>query len=85
MAQKNTGTHDLQYHGLVTITPDSAAKDVIDKLNGTQLNDKHIVIREYKNREYVADQKALDELNTQHQGDRRHQYSESYLVSKLKL
>lgn len=82
MAQKNTRTHDLQFHGLVTITPDSVAKEVIKKLNGNKINGRHVDIHEYQARYWENDPRISEdqfkELNINRQGDRRSRHLEIY-------
>ena len=45
---KNINT--VEYHGLVTIEPDSLALRAILKLNRKPINGKHIAVRQYHNR-----------------------------------
>jgi len=82
MAQKNTQTHDLQFHGLVTIIPDSVAKEVIKKLNGNKINGRHVDIHEYQARYWHNDPRISEdqfkELSINRQGDRRSRHLEIY-------
>ena len=44
-----------EYHGLVKIEPDTAARRVIKKLNRKAINGKHIAVREYHIRNWHND------------------------------
>ncbi len=46
------------YHGMVTVLPDSSARRLIRKLNGMDLNGKKVMVREFRKRSrngYVFD------------------------------
>ena len=44
-----------EYHGLVRIEPDAAAKRAVNKLNRKAINGKHIAVREYHTRNWHND------------------------------
>ena len=74
LAKKQIETDKIEYHGLVTILPDSIAKRAIKKLNGKMLNGKYIVIAEYKNRSWHNDQRVNPIIKIEsdrRKGDRR--------------
>lgn len=86
VVQKNLKTHQLQYHGLVMITPDSVAKKTIVKLTSHAIKDKPVAIREYQSRSIDNDRRNkknllaefdyINKFNDRRKSDRRHQYSE---------
>lgn len=64
------------YHCLVSINPDSAAKRVIIKLNRKVFKGRHIVIREYEHRLWQNDPRVNmhewnEELSNKRKGERR--------------
>ncbi len=82
MAQKDAQTHDLQFHGLITIIPDSAAKEAIKKLKGNKINGRLVDIHEYQAR-YMQNDPRINEdqlkaLSVSRQGDRRCRHMEIY-------
>jgi hypothetical protein len=87
MAQKDIKTHDLQYHTLVTIMPDSVAKEAVKKIKWTEikLKGRDVAIREYQSRSCQNDPRSRKEqagrLNDQRQSDRRRQYSGIFPIS----
>ena len=52
-------TNTMEYHGLVTIEPDTAAQRVIKKLNRKAFNGKHIAVREYHIRTWHNDPRLI--------------------------
>lgn len=73
---KDKNTNTLEYHGLVTIDPDAAAKRVIKKLNRKVFKGKHIAVREYHLRSWHNDPRLNmheynEELINKRNGDRR--------------
>ncbi|NOQ12915.1 MAG: hypothetical protein GQ583_00335 [Methyloprofundus sp.] len=52
---KDARTNISEFHGLVTIEPDAAAKRVLKHLNRKKFLDKHIVVREYHQRDWHND------------------------------
>lgn len=82
MAQKNTKTHEIQFHGLITIVPDSVAKEVIKKLDGNKINGRHVDIHEYQVRYLHNDPRVSEdqfkELSVNRQRDRRSRHLEIY-------
>ena len=73
---KDKNTNTLEYHGLVTIDPDDAAKRVIKKLNRKVFKGKHIAVREYQLRAWHNDPRINmreynEELMNKRKGDRR--------------
>jgi hypothetical protein len=73
---KDNQTKTTEYHGLVTIDSDVAAKRVIKKLNRKAFKGKHIAVREYFYRSWHNDPRVnMDEMNegltNKRQGDRR--------------
>jgi len=73
---KETQTNTMEYHGLVTIDSDAAARRVIKKLNRKAFKGKHIAVREYFYRSWHYDprinmDKRNEELVNKRQGDRR--------------
>jgi hypothetical protein len=86
MAQKDSKSHDLQYHALVTITSDFVAKEAIKKIKWTEikLKGRNIAIREFRNRACHDDPRKDElayQLNDRRQSDRRCQYSGLFPVS----
>lgn len=43
-----------EYHGMMNIMPDSAARKAVKKLNGLQINGKTVGVREYKERKQTS-------------------------------
>ena len=79
LVQKNIQTHEVQYHGLVEVTPDVVAERVIKKLNRKIMVGKWIAISEYKTRDWNNDPRRkktyISELiKDRRVGDRRGQY-----------
>lgn len=77
MVIKDREGNHLNFHGLVTIDSEAAAKRVIKKLNRKSFNGKHIAIREYIFRTWHNDQRINmgqrnDELLENRKKDRRH-------------
>lgn len=83
LAQKNCSTSIFEFHGLVTIIPDSTAKIVIEKLMNNQINGGYSDVHEYQERCHHSDRKAnknyLKGQSDNRSSDRRKQYSESFL------
>ena len=52
---KNSRTNISEFHGLVTIEPDVVAKRVLKRLNRKKFLDKHIVVRQYYQRDWHND------------------------------
>lgn len=47
----------IQRHGLINVTPDDAARRIIQKLNGKYLNGKRVGIKKYiRDAEVLSDQ-----------------------------
>lgn len=55
--QHDGRTKISEFHGLVMIRPDAAAKQVIKRLNRLSLLGKHIVVREFHIRDWHNDQR----------------------------
>jgi len=73
---KDTQTNITEYHSLVTIDSDVAAKRVIKKLNRKAFKGKHIAVREYFYRSWHNDPRINmhemnEELANKRQGSRR--------------
>ncbi len=47
LAQKNKDSDALEFHAILSIQPDEAAKRIINKLHRKQLNGRHIAVTEY--------------------------------------
>jgi len=47
LAQKNKDSDALEFHAILSIQPDEAAKRIINKLHRKQLNGRHIAVNEY--------------------------------------
>ena len=70
--KKNT----IEYHGLVTIDSDAAAKRVIKKLNRKQFRNRNIIVREYFYRSWHNDPRVNmhewnEEFKNKRNGSRR--------------
>jgi hypothetical protein len=80
LSRKNICTHDIQYHSLVDIVPDSVAKRVIKKLNRKFIVGKCIAVCEYKLRNWHNDPRIIrntnKRLNNRRSTDRRDKYKE---------
>ena len=73
---KNSRTNISEFHGLVTIEPDVAAKRVLKRLNRKKFLDKHILVREYHRRDWHNDPRMNHDpfISTKHEkriADRR--------------
>lgn len=81
LALKNIITDKMEYHGLVTITPDAVANRVIKKLTKKHLNGRRVVLREFHIRNWHNDPRisrrdlTLRVRNKRH-SDRRHRCEE---------
>lgn len=74
MVQKNPKTHEIKYHGLVRLTPDSVAKRAIEDLNGKQINDRPIDVHEYRTRYWHNDPRIMscrNKSSDMRKGERR--------------
>jgi hypothetical protein len=82
LAQKNYSTSIFEFHGLVTITPDAIAKNVIEKLMNNQINGRYSDVHEYQDRcqhsDRIANKNYPKGLSDNRCSDRRKQYSESF-------
>jgi hypothetical protein len=80
LSQKNIRTHDIQYHSLCEILPDSVAERVIKKLNRTFIVGKCIAVCEYKVRNWHNDPRLNKNTNKRLKNrriaDRRDKYEE---------
>jgi len=80
LSQKNIRTHDIQYHSLIDILPDSVADRVIKNLNRKFIIGKCIAVCEYKVRNWHNDPRANRNtnkpLNNRRVADRRNKYEE---------
>lgn len=89
LAQKNRKTSIFEFHGLVTITPDSVAKNIIEELINNKINNKYSDVREYQERYSHNDQRVnrnhLKGLNDNRCSDRRRKYSEVFLNGFLSI
>ena len=52
---KDSRTYISEFHGLVTIEPDTAAQKVIQRLNRKKFLNKYIAVREYQRRDWHND------------------------------
>ena len=81
--QKDTVRHTVEYHALVTITPDSVAIKAIEKLNKKRINGRHILVTEYHIRTWHNDPRINREPHEQavdqRKGDRRRRNLETRL------
>lgn len=68
---QDTETQITEYHGLVSILPDSAARRVIKKLHGQPLKNQRIALREYVMRSWQNDRRSMAKLAAHDPGDRR--------------
>ena len=57
---KDARTNISEYHGLVTMQPDSAAKKVIKRLNRKKFLNKYIAVEEYQRRDWHNDPRLND-------------------------
>ena len=57
---KDARTNISEYHGLVIMQPDSAAKKVIKRLNRKKFLNKYIAVREYRRRDWHNDPRLND-------------------------
>lgn len=84
--QKDSVKHTVEYHALVTITPDSAAIKAIKKLNKKRINGRHILVAEYHIRTWHNDPRINREPNhevvEQRKGDRRRRNLETQLKAE---
>jgi hypothetical protein len=80
LSRKNTRTHDIQYHSLVDILPDSVAERVIRQLNRKIILGKRIAISEYRIRNWHNDPRinknTNKRLNDSRIIDRRSKYED---------
>jgi hypothetical protein len=58
MLQRNLKTHDVKYHGLVRIRPDSVAKQAVEELNGKQIKGRIIAVHEFQARLWYHDRRV---------------------------
>jgi len=58
---KDSRTNISEFHGLVTIEPEVVAKRVLKRLNRKKFLDKHIVVREYSQRDWHNDPRLNDD------------------------
>ena len=84
---KDTQTNEIQYHGLVTITPDSVAKQALKKLNKKRISGRHIHVREYQIRHWHNDPRItrIDQIKkstNRRRGDRRLRHVEVKLKAR---
>lgn len=68
---KDTRTEKMEFHGLVTIVPDSAANRAIKKLNKKQLNGRRVLVREYQIRRWQNDSRVNRRDHIQEYKDKR--------------
>lgn len=77
---KDSRTNISEFHGLVSIQPDAAAKKVIKRLNRKRFLNKYIAVREYQRRDWHNDPrlsyKPLAATAERRVGDRRRRYVE---------
>jgi len=89
LAQKNRKTSIFEFHGLVTIIPDSVARNIIEELINNKINNKYSDVREYQERYGHNDQRVnsnhLKGLNDSRCSDRRRKYSEVFLNGFLSI
>jgi hypothetical protein len=76
LALKDTRTYRIDYHGLITITPDPVAIRAIKKLNKKLINGRRVLVREFRIRLWHNDPRInrrdqIQEFNNRRQGDRR--------------
>lgn len=55
MALRDLRLHTLEFHGLITIDPDSVALRVIKKLKGKRFKGKFVIVREFVRRDWHND------------------------------
>ncbi|MFI3184803.1 MAG: hypothetical protein QX198_02345 [Methylococcaceae bacterium] len=81
--EKNTHADKIEYHGVVRITPDSAVKRIIKRLNGQRISGRRVSVTEYQTRSWHNDPRiSLGQLNgssDKRQCERRQQYVEVQL------
>lgn len=65
IVQKKPKTHEIKYHGLVRITPDSVAKRAVESLNKEQINGRHIDVHEYRARYWHNDPRIISTRSSQ--------------------
>lgn len=78
LSQKNIRTHDMQYHSLIEILPDSVAERVIKKLNRKVIVGKLIAVCEYKVRDWHNDQRFNSNFHKQLKNKRIAERRERY-------
>lgn len=77
LALKDTKTQLIEYHGLVHIEPDKAARRAIKQLNGKRFHNRPVMVREYVDRSWRNDRRenhaeVFDEnRHGKRKGDRR--------------
>jgi len=84
--QKNT----LEYHGLVTISPEKVATRVMKTLNRQPFNDRNIIVREYFHRSWHNDPRVNmhqwnEELLDKRKHNRRRGRLESVTEESMKF
>ncbi|WP_135607061.1 hypothetical protein [Solemya velesiana gill symbiont] len=73
----NLETGEIEHHGLAKIEPTSAAQDVIEQLNGSDLNGHSMVVRQFVRRSPFRDRRINDphplpsDIEEKRQGNRR--------------
>lgn len=71
LAIQDNETQLTEYHCLVSILPDSAARRVIKKLHGQPLRNRRIAVREYVMRSWQNDRRSAARHAGQTPDDRR--------------
>lgn len=76
LALNDTKRNTIEYHALVTIDSDSAAKRIIRKLNRKEFKNKSITVRQYfyrswKNESRAEGQNLDDGVENKRKGNRR--------------
>ena len=79
LAQKNHKTGIFEFHGLVTITPDSVAKNIIEELINNKTDNRYSDVHEYRERCDRRVNRNSEGLSGDHGSDHRNQYSEMFL------
>ncbi|NOR79843.1 MAG: hypothetical protein GQ529_03270 [Methyloprofundus sp.] len=66
---KDARTNISEFHGLVTIEPEAVAKRVLKRLNRKKFLDKHIVVRQYHQRDWHNDSRLNHDsvMSTKHE------------------
>lgn len=81
LTQKDGKTDKVECHGLVTISPDSAAIKAIKKLNRKRINGRNILVVEYRIRHWHNDPRLnrdhlVEAPDNRRKGDRRRRHLE---------